>query len=595
MGIGLQIKPNFLKNLKIEFVFAITIWSLCLLAKIFVSKKFNSEPALLSFAIAFVALFISNSFSIFFLVGLSVLAEVYFFTEPHDAWKVPTSHELAQVTIYAAVNLVTAHVIWMQARLRNQLTKIRSQQRKWFINLSHEVRNSVYGLNELIGMYSTKPDSELLESIRFSGKNLVSLVNSIFDYSKVESKQIHLNEDLFFIKSELFKLSEIYKIRASKKNIHFTSLLDELPEVVSGDEQKILQILSNLLDNALKYTDKGEITFRASVIGSIKNQNCSVRFSITDTGHGISTNEVSQVFNPFFRSEKRKNSVVGLGLGLAISNELSNVLGGNLSFEPNLPFGTKFYFDIKLNIINNNFVFENEQETSSLNPLVSPSLRVLLVEDSIDLCITLKSRFESLGCQVCIANDGQGAIDHFSKNNFDYIFIDLNLMNESGVDVLRRLRGASEEHRINLNIIGMTASMEYIDELTHEELSQFDTVLQKTEIISDLESILSQNSRVYRSFSKNSDLINSDSFNSEVRKIFRDNKIERISALRSKAQRQDWISLGRYVHSMRSSFLAIENRHGANICLDIEKLCNLEEVDKINESVNELIFILEVQ
>jgi signal transduction histidine kinase len=273
-----------------------------------------------------------------------------------------------------------------QAEEARKIAETANQAKSTFLsNMTHELRtplNGILGFTQILQRDSstTTKQQDCLNIIKQSGEHLLALINDILDLAKVESGKIELYEKDFHLPSLLNGLSEIIKIKAQDKNIHFyLESANELPNtVVHGDERRLRQILLNLLGNAIKFTDQGSVTLKVKIVrnqvssrnsvsskrlvrnqvssrNSVSSSNrvssknlVSLSFRIEDTGIGISPENLETIFKPFEQVGEQARQAKGTGLGLAISKNLVELMGGQLCVSSQINVGTQFWFEITL-------------------------------------------------------------------------------------------------------------------------------------------------------------------------------------------------------------------------------------------------------
>ncbi len=334
---------------------------------------------------------------------------------------------------------------------------------QFLATMSHEIRtplNAIIGLTNL--MLLEKPTGELkgnLSTLSFSANHLLSLINDILDLSKIEAGKIDFNYTDFQLSKLMKGVHETFLQKCTEKNLELTYTVDEsIPAVLKGDSIRLIQIMNNLVNNAVKFTDKGSvhISVKPAVAGTNKIR---LLFEVKDTGIGISLKHQKDIFDDFVQAD---SSIVqkygGTGLGLTIIKKLIELQDGKISVESKPGKGSRFYFelcfeipDLKNTTINQDENTENE--FGSLN-----GCRVLLVEDiaaNQKVAVAYLNHWNAI--PTCASN-GKEALEMFSKNDYDILLIDLYMPIMNGFDTIKRIRKTKKGKSIP--IVALTASAE---------------------------------------------------------------------------------------------------------------------------------------
>ena len=330
-------------------------------------------------------------------------------------------------------------------------------------NMSHELRtplNSILGFTQLmLNEDSISPSSqERLQIVTRSGEYLLNLINDILDLSKIESGRMTLNNSEFDLKRLLNSIAEMLQVKAQLKNIHLIFEEDwDLPRHICTDEQKLYQVLVNLLGNAIKFTNQGTVILRVNVV-SADEPSCNLYFEIEDTGVGIAPEEIDNLFKVFVQAQAGNNLNQGTGLGLAISQKIIQLMDSQIQVKSTLNQGSIFSFNLEVQLPQV-AIFTSEpvnQRVIGLAPN-QPIYRILVVEDSTENRLLLVEILTTIGFEVREAADGIEAIALWESWSPHLILMDLRMPLMDGYTAIRRIRGNPKSQETM--IIVLTASV----------------------------------------------------------------------------------------------------------------------------------------
>ncbi|SFC82009.1 response regulator [Pseudoalteromonas denitrificans] len=343
--------------------------------------------------------------------------------------------------------------------LKNMTEKAQkdSELRGLFLStMSHEIRtplNGILGSAQLVMNQSNDPrDKPYCEAIINSAESLNLLIDKVLDYASLDQSTGPLYEEDIELKPWLENLCLLLSPLAEQKNIKF-ELNFNLPDQACYycDQQKIRQVLINLVGNAIKFTDRGKIKIQVDLIGSTALEH-SLRFAVEDTGPGIENDEIEYLTEPYVQSSAGKIKG-GTGLGLAISSRILDKLKSQLNISSELGKGSIFSFDITLGLGELSLVEQRHQSSEYLT-----GLNILLVED---LPLNQKIAIEFMAMdehKVKLADNGQSAIDMMQKHQFDLVLLDMNLPDFNGPEVLKKLKLLKHKNQ-RTPILAFTASL----------------------------------------------------------------------------------------------------------------------------------------
>lgn len=327
-------------------------------------------------------------------------------------------------------------------------------------NMSHEIRTPLNGIIGMLyilkGSPLTPEQEDYLETMEFSAIHLMDVLNMILDYSKIEAGKIELENVAFDLNRDVSKLIRIFENIAREKGLTL-SLNYDLDNVFMevGDPLRLQQIIINLLNNAIKFTEKG--TIRLNVVGKrTGDETIRTRFEVHDTGIGIKGNRLKDLFEAF---EQGDSSVTrnygGTGLGLTIAYELVNLMGGHLKANSNFGEGSVFYFEIDLNISKRlkerlDLTYENKEQPLPMN--------ILLAEDNVVNQKVMEMMLKKMGHTVEVASDGQEAGMLYEQSFYDVILMDIQMPVMDGLKATLYIKNTEKYKSRPVPIIAVTAN-----------------------------------------------------------------------------------------------------------------------------------------
>ena len=340
---------------------------------------------------------------------------------------------------------------------------------RFLARISHDLRSPLNTIISYADLLQAKPDlstnhvdtQKQLKIIQNSGVHLLNLIEDILNFSKAEANKLELNPTYFNWQSFLDKLMEMIELNAEKKQLIIKSQIEgELSTDVFADEKRLQQVLLNLLNNAIKFTDRGSITLKLTVLNDIEvkdnihqyNQQ-KVRFEVIDTGIGIDEKDLAKIFLPFEQVGRLENQVGGSGLGLSICQEIVNLMGGELFVQSKLGIGSVFWFDLTLPVVNS-IVETQENKTAELETQESKNTKLLtgdsskpkiiIVDDKEEYFLVLEKFLEPLGFQVFSFSNAEKALTLAAFIEPDMFIVDLYMPIKTGFTLVRDLQSVPE-------------------------------------------------------------------------------------------------------------------------------------------------------
>jgi PAS domain S-box-containing protein len=357
---------------------------------------------------------------------------------------------------------------------------------EFLANMSHELRtplNGILGYAQILRRESSlgAKQQEHLDIIQQCGEHLLTLLNDILDLSKIEARRMELYLSDFQFPQFLNSLVEMVRIHAEQKNIAFNyQILSPLPDTVRGDDKRLRQVLINLLGNAVKFTDTGSVTLKVGyVIGkedvgrsqhgcadlkqpqkedtassiqlsssprlplpasSSSYSPSKMRFVVEDTGIGMASEQIKEIFLPFHQIGDPRRRSEGTGLGLAISKKLVQLMGGELNVKSQLGRGSVFWLDLDLPTVSQQWVESASADEGNIIGLKQEHYRVLVVDDQLENRSFLVDLLSPLGFEVVEATDGLDCLNQALKAKPDAILLDMVMPEMDGFETVSRLR-----------------------------------------------------------------------------------------------------------------------------------------------------------
>ncbi|MCD6047483.1 MAG: two component system sensor kinase, hybrid [Gammaproteobacteria bacterium] len=338
--------------------------------------------------------------------------------------------------------------------------------------MSHEFRTPLTGILGMLDILlneqvSDEQRKEYLQNVNAVSRHLLSLINNILDFAKIDAKKFHLNNVDFDLKHEIQEIIRILNSQALNKHISLQlNYPGVFPVKFRGDPKALSQILMNVIGNAVKFTEQGTVTISVIPKELIPRQ-AHLWILVEDTGIGIPPEKIEKIFEAFEQADiSHTRSYGGTGLGLAVARRLIEIMGGSIWVESIVNHGAKFYLDLTFE---RNPLEAFEEKESSVEPhkrLVGPC-RVLLVEDDPLVQFVHQHKLEKLGCDVVAVKDGVSALSAYEADKFDIIFMDIGLPDISGNEVIRWIRKIESALDTSTPIVALSA---YADEKNTEEM-----------------------------------------------------------------------------------------------------------------------------
>lgn len=340
---------------------------------------------------------------------------------------------------------------------------------KFLASMSHEIRtpiNAILGMNEMILRENNEKEiDDYSRSIKSSGKMLLMLVNDVLDFTKIEAGKLEIKEAKFLMSEMLFDISSLIGERAEEKNLELkTEIIDEVPNAIISDEFRIRQILVNLMNNAVKYTQTGTIILKVG--GKYKENGYELSLAVEDTGKGIKKEDQEHLFEAFSRVDVKSNaSIEGTGLGLAIVKSIVKSMQGELGVESEYGKGSKFWVRLpvkyeKGEALKDDFMKSRtiQDEESKSASFIAPDAKLLVVDDNQSNLKIVKLFLKQNEIVPDICSSGTKAIELCKEKKYDLILLDHMMPEPDGIETLHIIRRSEESLNRDTKAVVLTAN-----------------------------------------------------------------------------------------------------------------------------------------
>ncbi len=355
-------------------------------------------------------------------------------------------------------------------------------------NMSHELRtplNGILGYTQILKRSKNiqGEDRKGIEVIHQCGSHLLTLINDILDMSKIEARKIELYQQPFDLNYFLDGVASICKIKAVQKGLDFKSIYSpDLPHTIVADQKRLRQVLINLIGNAIKFTDQGQITFKVELIDHLSREQqtlAKIKFDVEDTGIGIIPEQLTKIFSPFEQAGDPSRMSEGTGLGLAISQSIVQLMGGKIAVDSQPNRGSKFFFEVE-------FLLDLHSTKPQLNVLDYPirgyegkRRTILVIDDRWENRSLVANLLSPLGFTLVEATDGKEGLEQVKKVNPDLVITDIFMPIMDGLEFTQTLRHLDRFKEIP--IIASSASLAEFDEVQTQGIGWNDFITKPIE------------------------------------------------------------------------------------------------------------------
>lgn len=494
-----------------------------------------------------------------------------------------------------------------------ELLRAQRAKEEFLANMSHEIRTPINGIagmvNLLLEVQKEEDRIKYLNAIKHSTENLKVIINDILDFSMIESGKLRLEKIGFLVKSHVESVIETFRHQAIDKGLALEFFIEEEADVVViGDPVRLSQILINLISNAIKFTHDGYIKISILIVHK-EERSITLEFQVSDTGVGIPQEKLNTIFDSFSQADESiTRRYGGTGLGLTISRQLVELQGGEITVTSTESYGSTFSFSIPYLLGNIKDIEKDIKVPNKKITIRFPQSKVLLVEDNDINRLYATNLLKNWNCTVDSAENGLIALEKLKANQYDIIFMDIQMPVMDGYEATKTIRATFEEDKRDIPIIAITANAIKGDDDKSILVGMNDYIIkpfQPDDLRRVLQKFLLKKDRITRSPEKSNEstLANNTKINlnlaylinvSNNDPVFLKEMLDTMSAsiprslseLDNAYKQKAWKEVARIAHSLKPSmnFLGLQElRNDAVIIEEWSK--NQKNLDKIKEKI----------
>ena len=361
------------------------------------------------------------------------------------------------------------YILNLSSRQQKMISSLNESERKikeasslkeqFLANMSHEIRtpmNAIIGFTNILKRTNLETEQRsYVQNIHSAGENLLALINDILDLSKIEAGMIQLEETNFSLRSLISSIAAMFDEKIKEKKLYLKIEVEEdVPDILTGDAVRLTQILVNVLNNGIKFTEQGGVTICVETL-NMKEDKVKLRIKIIDTGIGIAKEKQAAIFERFQQAEaETSRRFGGTGLGLSIVKQLVELQGGRLALQSEPGKGSEFMIEMEYKLPDEEKMLSDALAAAEINTVSLNEIKVLIAEDNPMNQQLIKHLMKNWAIEHSIVNNGAEAIEQLKKENFSLILMDIQMPEMDGYATTSVIRN---ELRLQIPIIAMTA------------------------------------------------------------------------------------------------------------------------------------------